>query len=282
MTNRREPGPNRMHIIVMSADGQTRRLSLSGGIFWIFSLFVLIILAALFLSIHFLINAHLENRRLADALAGTNRIAEIREYSKTVDQATEEAKRILEILDRAILAADNSGNNDASMIGVPDETEDAPPSDLANDQNDETTENQEPLSALDNAWAQFHARMTIPQGQAQPLDTDEFKLSSNGNVSFLLQQKNNPGQRVRGRTAIVFAVSDASGNISLIAAPPFDLNKPETGWENGSKYNIIASKVVNAKIDIPQGGKVLNAEVLAWDEETKELVFRKKIKIEER
>jgi hypothetical protein len=68
----------------------------------------------------------------------------------------------------------------------------------------------------------------------------------------------------------------------LASAPEIDLSQPGQGWEKGAKYNIIASKVVRAKMNIPEGGRVLNAEVLAWEEDTKELIFLKRIKIEER
>jgi hypothetical protein len=133
-------------------------------------------------------------------------------------------------------------------------------------------------------WARFHSTLeSLPTANPPILDTEEFQISRSGEVSFVLKQNAGAGQRARGRAVVFVAVSDASGDISLLTAPAIDLADPDaSGWELGSKYNIIASKVVRGQIAIPEGGKVINAEVLAWEEDSKELVFRKKIKIEER
>jgi hypothetical protein len=273
-----------MHIIVMGADGQTRRLSFSIRTLWMLLFSLLLALAALAFAVHLYVGALLESQRLSAELENATRLSQLREYSKTVDMAPEEARRILELLDRAILMADNSEIDDA-LVGVPDDSPD-----LAGGQESVSEEGQEepapepegdPLEAL---WSRFHASLaSLPTTNPPILDTEEFQIALDGEVSFVLKQNAGAGQRARGRTVIFLAVSDADGNLSLMTAPEIDLADPDaSGWELGSKYNIIASKVVRGKIEIPEGGKVLNAEVLAWDEDSKELVFRKKIKIEGR
>jgi hypothetical protein len=283
MTNRRDAGP--MHIIVMGADGQTRRLSLSGGTLKILTFFLALALAALAVAVHLYVGARLDNQRLSAELESSERLSRLREYAKTVDMAPEEARLILELLDRAILMADNSEVAD-SMVGVPDDSPD--------DGESPAPEPVEPLaegppadpagSPVDALWARFHASLkSLPSTNPPVLDTEEFQISRNGEVGFVLKQNAGAGQRARGRTVTVVAVADKNGDLSILTAPEIDLANPDlSGWELGSKYNIIASKVVRGKIDIPEGGRVINAEVLAWEEDSKELVFRKKIKIEER
>lgn len=277
VANRREPGP--MHVIVMGADGQTRRLTFSGRTLWILLFFLLISLAALAFAIHLLVGAKLDNERLAIELDYASRSSQFRDYVKTVDMAPEEARRILELLDRAILMADNSEADDA-LVGVSDDTPD--PNEPESPQENEPSEPE--AAPLDALWARFHASLASLSTANPPiLDTEEFQISLDGEVSFVLKQNAQPGQRARGRTVIILAVADKDGNLSLMTAPEIDLGDPDaSGWELGSKYNIIASKVVRGQIALPEGGQVLNAEVLAWDEDSKELVFRKKIKIEGR
>jgi hypothetical protein len=271
-----------MHIIVMGADGQTRRISFSGSMMRILAVFLILSLGALAVAVHLWVGAYLENKRVNEDLEFFLKIGRMREYAKTVDMAPEEARRIIELLDLAIMMADNS-EVDGSLVGVPDDTPDPAAADPAPDPDPAAAE-QPPVPAatpLDAAWAQFHARLNLPTGPAV-LETEEFKLGLDGSMSFVLKQNAEPGQRVRGRTVIVAAVADRDGNVTLMSTPPIDLEKPEQGWELGSKYSIVASKVVRGKIDIPEGGQVLSAEVLAWDEDTRELIFRKKIKIEGR
>jgi hypothetical protein len=285
-----------MHIIVMGADGQTRRLSLSGTIFWIISVFMVLALVMLAFVVHLYVDTDLENRRLTEQITTNNRIASIREYTKTVDMAPEEAKRILALLDQAILTA-NYTETDGLLVGVPDNTDDQKEPEPAPELNPDPNPGPEPNSTapgpgtepaspapntLGQVWAQFHAGLTLPPANPQDLEVDNFKLSSRGDVTFLLRQNAEPGQRLRGRTIVVFAIAERNGVISLASAPAINLNQLEEGWTLGSKYNIVAAKVINNKLIIPEGGKILNAEVLAWDEDTKELVFRKKIEIEER
>ena len=270
-----------MHIIVMGADGQTRRLRMSGRTLWLLLFLLLASLGALAFTVHLYMGARIENGRLAMELEHAERLSQLKEYSKTVDMAPDEARRILELLDRAILTADNSEVED-SMGGVPDDTPDTeeppPPA-------DEAEAPAEPAAnPLDALWARFHASLaSLPTTHPPILDTEEFQISLDGDVSFVLKQNASPGQRARGRAVIFLAVADKDGELSMMTAPEIDLADPDaSGWELGSKYNIIASKVVSGKITIPEGGKVVNAEVLAWEEDSKELVFRKKIKIEER
>jgi hypothetical protein len=278
--NRRDQGP--MHIIVMGSDGQTRRLSISGGTLRIVLVFMLITLAALAFAVHLYVGARVENQRLAADFESGSRLSQIKEYTKTVEMAPEEARRILELLDRAILMADNS-EAENSLVGVPDETPDShddppepPPA--------EEVPSEAALPPLDALWQSFHSSLSaVPAISTDILDTEEFQIATDGTVSFVLKQNGPSGQRARGRAVTFVAVSDKAGRLSLLTAPEIDLADPDaSAWELGSKYNIIASKVVRGKIEVPEGGKVLNAEVLAWDEDSKELVFRKKIKIEGR
>jgi hypothetical protein len=267
-----------MHIIVMGADGQTRRLRMSGRMAWFLFFFLFLSLGALAVAVHLYVGSYLEAKRLREDIDFFLRIAQMREYAKTVDMAPEEARRIIELLDLAIMMADNSVVDD-SLVGVPDDTPDA--SESQSDPAAADPPDAQAANPLDAAWARFHSRLKFPSGPPV-LDTDEFKLALDGTVSFVLKQNAEPGQRVRGRTLIVVAVADKDGNVTLMSTPEIDLENPDQGWELGSKYNIIASKVVRGKIAIPEGGRVLNAEVLAWDEDTRELIFRKKIKIEGR
>jgi hypothetical protein len=117
--------------------------------------------------------------------------------------------------------------------------------------------------------------------QMASLDIDDFEVSSGGQVTFLLRQNGAPGQREKGRTMVVLAIADAAGAIRLVSAPETDLARPEQGWEMGSKYNIVASKLMRAKAPVPAGYRILSAEIVAWEEDSKELVFRKKIIIED-
>jgi hypothetical protein len=273
-----------MHIIVMGADGQTRRLSFSLRTLKMLFVFLLLSLAGLAFVIHLYIGARLEGDKLAMELESATRISELKKYKSAVDMAPEEARKILELLDRAILLADNS-EIDNALVGVTDDTPDGSESGEAQEpQPSGDAAAEQAASPLDALWADFHASLaSIPSASPPILDTEEFQIALNGDVSFVLKQNAGAGQRARGRTVIFLAVADKDGSLTLKTAPEIDLADPDaSGWELGSKYNIIASKVVRGNIEIPEGGKVINAEVLAWDEDSKELVFRKKIKIEGR
>jgi hypothetical protein len=204
------------------------------------------------------------------------------DYVRSVASAPEEARLVLELLDRAVLMAD-ADSDDLELVGVPDDEEEpAVPSETNESATGETGEPRPAPSPQDAAWAAFHALLPAVPSPA-PVDVDEFKLSVNGQFSFMLLQNDAPGQRVRGRSVTVFAVAGPDDeSVTLIASPEMDLTELEQGWEVGSRYNIIASKVVRGQIAVPEGSQVLSAEVLAWDEDDKSLIFRKKIKIEGR
>jgi hypothetical protein len=276
--------------MVLSADGQTRRLSFSPIFFWILGfLFVFIIAALAYLS-HQFVNLTLERDSLKASLNNVIKYNEKRDYNQAVAMAPEEASRILEILDRAIVMSEADAD-EVGLIGVPEPvledpqvagTDPIPTDEVKPIEEIPTSEGQVLTSDhLQEAWQSWHQASGSIKTPAN-LDIDDFEVSSSGQVTFLLRQNGEPGQRVKGRVLVVLAVSDDQGNISLVSAPEIDLTKPDQGWELGSKYNIIAAKLVRAQASFPQGAKILNAEVTSWDEETKELVFRKKILIEDK
>ena len=57
-----------MHIIVMGADGQTRRLSFSLRTLWMLLVFLFLSLGALAFAVHLYIGAKLDNQRIAAEL----------------------------------------------------------------------------------------------------------------------------------------------------------------------------------------------------------------------
>ncbi|MDR2387439.1 MAG: hypothetical protein LBE80_07650 [Deltaproteobacteria bacterium] len=298
---RRDQGPKRLHILVLSADGQTRRLSFSPSFFWILGILSILVLGALAFLTHQFFELTLERDSLDSKLHNVTKYNQLRTYKETVSMAPEEARRILEILDRAIVMSE-SDDSEVGLIGVPEPsppvTENPDDQTAAANQNVATEEplpsQETPVTAppakentpvnsddsLQAAWQAWHTatgEVTDPNS----LDISDFEVSPKGSVTFFIRQDGEPGQRVKGRVLVVLAISEANGKISLVSAPPTDLTKPEQGWELGSKYNIIASKLVRAQANIPDGAKIVNAEVSSWEEETKELVFRKKILIED-
>jgi hypothetical protein len=265
----------------------------------------LLILGALAYLTHQFVDVTLERDSLGAKLANVTRFNEIRSYKETVEMAPEEARRILEILDKAIVMSDSE--DEVGLIGVPEPTQEenptdpnapadteagpvasnegaptdtpeAPPADATASESPEAQASS--VDPLQEAWRVWHeASGTIANPAV--LDIDAFEVSPSGNVTFLLKQNDKPGLRVKGRVLVVLALSDAEGKISLVSAPTIDLTKPEQAWELGSKYNIVASKIVRVQASIPTDSKIINAEVASWDEETKRLVFRKKILIED-
>jgi hypothetical protein len=127
-------------------------------------------------------------------------------------------------------------------------------------------------------WAAFQSR--LPGVTAEGiLDVDDFRVTPAGNYSYQLKNVASEGGRLRGRAIAVFAVADASGAVSLVPDPVIDLAVPSQGYDRGGKYNIISSKEYRGAVKVPQGGQILSARVLAWDEATRELVFQKRIVI---
>jgi hypothetical protein len=266
-------------------------------------LFAFIIAALAYLA-HQFVDLTLERDYLNTKLENVVKFNELRQYKETVAMAPEEARRILEILDRAIVMSETD-EGEIGLVGVPEpptpesseieaettevaeatdaaltENGSAPPEEeaVATDQNGQVAETES--ESLQAAWAVWHERSGNVTNPVD-LDIEDFAVSGKGTVTFLLLQNGDPGLRVKGRTLVVLAISDPTGKISLVSAPPTDLNNPEQAWELGSKYNIVSSKLVRVQATIPNGSKILNAEVASWDEETKALVFRKKMKIED-
>ncbi|MDR1081849.1 MAG: hypothetical protein LBQ79_13035 [Deltaproteobacteria bacterium] len=136
-----------------------------------------------------------------------------------------------------------------------------------------------PAGPEEVAWTMLHNRLTMPPGPVV-LDVDEFRFSPDGSYTYYLKRAEGPGERVKGRAVTVFAVADRGGNVKLVPDPELDLRNPSQGWDLGGRYNMMASKVYKGRISIPSGGEVRSAEILAWDEETKELIFLKRVPLD--
>jgi hypothetical protein len=345
-TNRREPG-KRLHILVMNDGGSTRRLSVSVSFLWIMATLSILTLFSLGVLAWLVSSLLVEHKSLRNELAFLNAYSETKEYNKSLSSAPEDARLILERLDRAALSDEEegdelalpqavdsspaqgageskpgnllgegknpqggsgssqsaaagaaktegenlsgssgkdagSGNGPAPAAGESGSSEAGSGGDPASEGSGEGTASAGSqggeTSAEAAAWQTFHNRLSMPP-DPNILDVDEFRFSPRGSYTFYLQQIKSPGTRLKGRAITVFALEDKNGEVTLVSDPPIDLSKPFQGFEKGGKYNIVSSKVYKGNIRIPEGGKALSAEVLAWDEETRELVFLKKISL---
>jgi hypothetical protein len=315
--NRRDPG-KRLHVLVMNDGGSTRRLSISTSFLWILLVLVLVVLFSLGILAHMFSGYLVEFHTLKNEHDFMSRYYETRDYNRSLSVAPENAKLILERLDQAALSAE-SGDEDIALpkaadLNVPEaaaaekepagdgaaaEADPAAAENTLAERGEVTAQTPEtpddaPIGTADAedgpipaggpvaeeaAWETFHNRLVLPSGEPE-LDVDEFRFSPRGNYSFFLKQDARPGVRLKGRTVTVFALEDKDGEVTLVSDPAMDMTKPSQGYERGGRYNIIASKVYRGNVAIPEGGKALSAEVLAWDEETKELVFLKRISLE--
>jgi hypothetical protein len=134
------------------------------------------------------------------------------------------------------------------------------------------------LSPEAEAWGAFQNRLPkVPEEDV--LDVDDFRVTPGGSYSYYLKRIATEGTRLRGRAITIFAIADKEGTVTLVSDPKIDLGVPSQGYDLGGKYNIVSSKVYRGNVKVPQGGKILSAQVLAWDEANKELVFQKKIVI---
>jgi hypothetical protein len=284
--SKRENGPKRIFVMIMDHDGRTRRLSLSLGFFWLTGILAALVLSALGLFIHFFVTQNLENKNLIAINHYLELAKERKDYQKAVEVSEVEAQTILENLDMAVKMAESNAN-ETILTGVPDNS----PDDSAESKSSPSDSPQTPVSSDANfinefpsekaAWDAWHARLTPITGKEQ-VDADQFKLSVDGQLSYVLRQKSDPGQRVKGRSVVILAASDPKGRISLHSMPEIDLSYPQSGWELGAKFNIVASKIMSGPLVLPDDLKIVSAEVLTWDEDSKELNYRKKIKIEGR
>jgi hypothetical protein len=331
--NRLEPDKY-LHILIMSSDGQTRRMSLSISFLWIMGFLALVVVGALGLVTYLWVEAIHSRDFFADNLEYLSRQTELARYSQDVKSAPDQARRLLEELDLAVRSADSAENGEVVKGVADNEQTSAESRNPAGSQvlsavaqaETTVTDGQVPLgnttAVLENlsqnitseinvsasapgteatsttaanltapdaktpeseAWDAFWTFWPPPPSNADPqLDADDFKIASNGQISFILRQVEEPGLRARGRSVIICAVADNRGQVKLQASPEFDLKKPADGFSVGARYNIISSKVVRGQVTVPAGGRLLSVEVLAWDEDTRELVLRKKIKPEER
>jgi hypothetical protein len=131
------------------------------------------------------------------------------------------------------------------------------------------------------AWNDLWASWPPQPDDNDQLAVDDFKISLNGQFSFILKQAEEPGQRARGRSVAFFAVADARGQVKITPVPEFPAKDPKAGFAAGARYNIVSSKVVRGRVATPPGGAVLSVEIVAWDEDTRELVLRKRIRLGE-
>ncbi|MDR1396056.1 MAG: pentapeptide repeat-containing protein [Deltaproteobacteria bacterium] len=356
--SRREPD-RYFHVLIMTGDGQTRRLSLSVSFLWIMGSLALLVLGSLGLVAYLWVEAVHTRDSLSDRLEYVSRQTEMNRYNQDIKAAPDQARRLLEELDLAVRSADASENGEV-VKGVALDSAELPASaggaaanltaanaaagnltsvnltsvnltsvnltsanltsvnltsgnltsgnltsnapagnQTASEAAAGPAENLTvpaagnssaaippaaaagPKTPEEEAWAKFWASWPPVPPPSSLLDVDDFKVTGAGEISFILRQIEGPGQRARGRSVTVCAVADRSGQVKIVPAPDFNLAKPAEGYNVGSRYNILSSKVVRGKIAIPPGGKFLGAEVLAFDEDSRELVLRKKIVPEE-
>jgi hypothetical protein len=252
---------------------------------WAIIIILFIVVLALGIVSYLLSSLIIDYRFMKNELEYTTRYFEIREYNRYISTAPAEAQEILDKLDQAALAADsNSGEvplpTGVNLTGNTTESDPNNPNSATTTSETNSEGTTPTLSPEDLAWETFHRKLTLPS-QTPQLDVDEFKLNPNtGSYSYLLKQDGEPGVRLRGRSITVFAIALEDGTVSLVSDPKIDLQSPAQGYDRGSRYNIVASKVYQGRVEVPPNARILSVEVLAWEEDTKELVFLKKISTE--
>ncbi|MDR2459778.1 MAG: hypothetical protein LBE38_03195 [Deltaproteobacteria bacterium] len=316
-TDTRRPEGKNLHILVMSDQGATRRFSVSTSFLWVMVAVAILLFLAVAVLAYMVSSLLVDYRVLKNEYDFRNQYVERMEYNRTLETAPDDTRQILERLDQAVLSAvadddelalpqpmdtgipgANGTANEASTGENPTGDEEATNSNPAEDEGQAETDNLEGQSldppAADTqeqgeansqgtgseeaAWASLNA--LLPRTLPEPfLDVDEFRFTARGNYSYYLKQAAEPGTRLRGRAITVFSLQDQAGNVTLVSDPEIDLTKPSQGYERGGKFNIISSKVYRGDIDIPPGSKALSAEVLAWDETSHELIFRKRVSL---
>jgi hypothetical protein len=130
------------------------------------------------------------------------------------------------------------------------------------------------------AWGIFWKNWPQPPTGDSHLEVADFRLAEGGQFTFNLKVED-PGQRARGRSVAIFAVVDNRGRVTLAPVPEFPLKDSAAAFKAGARYNILSSKVVKGKVPIPQGGKILSVEIMAFDEDSSELVLRERINFED-
>ncbi|MDR2612761.1 MAG: hypothetical protein LBG06_08040 [Deltaproteobacteria bacterium] len=323
----REP-VKRLHVLVMTDGGSTRRFSLSTTFLWIIVSITLLVFLALGVLSYLASSLLVDNRRLQTRYDFEIRRLETQAYNRTIPDTGEAAGRILERLDQAALSARDdapdlpdpvpaapdggavsvdggggaaeagappppagsaqaapAGRNPAGQVTAGDGPDadpaqaEIPGAPAAGEDGDGVAAPPGAAGPEEEAWAALHKRLALPSG-VPVLDVDEFRFSPDGSFTYYLKKITEPGDRLRGRAITVFSVRDRGGKVALVSDPEIDLRNPSQGWDRGGRYNIIASKVYKGRIRIPQGGMALAAEVLAWEEDTKALVFLKRVPLE--
>lgn len=322
--NKRE-GANRLHVIVMTDRGSTRRFTFSTSFFWVMGFLSLLVLGTLFALAYKLSALVVDYESARLRLNAVDTYYETRDYNRAVSEAPREASIILDRLDQAALLAETVEDEPILPWGV--DTAGALPTtgtiidgtsqqaagqapaasdpqsgtavaeaegelgpedgDLAAgdpplgdpeeaDSAGEDAQPAQPSNPEAEAWATLQGR--LPKISASPILTvDEFRLTPAGSYSYYLKRLSSSGDRLRGRAITIFAVASKDGRVTLVPDPEIDLGVPSQGYDKGGKYNIISSKVYRGTIDVPAGGQILSAQVLAWDETTRELIFQEKI-----
>ncbi|MDR2141770.1 MAG: hypothetical protein LBR11_08290 [Deltaproteobacteria bacterium] len=325
--NRREPA-RFLHVLVMGADGQTRRLSLSISFLWLMGCFSLVVLGALGVVAYLWVEAARDRDSLGKKLDWLSRRGELASYQKEAQQAPVEARRLLEELNSAAQTADNGdevgGKGSAPPPNPEPSTETGAPGAQTNltatATNTTVTVNGsinlsaatnsslvepgpesrvelgpevdpaipssssavEPDSPEAKAWAAFWGSWPNPPGASSQLTVEDFKIAGGGQFTYVLKRLEGPAPRARGRSVSIFAVADSRGEVKLVGSPEFNLQDPLAGYQVGARYNIMSSKIMRGKIPVPRGGRLLSLEILAWDEDSRELVLRQRIKLGER
>ncbi|MDR1312765.1 MAG: hypothetical protein LBQ12_03490 [Deltaproteobacteria bacterium] len=324
----REPA-KRLHVLVMTDGGDTRRFSLSTTFLWIMASLALMVILALGVLSYLTSSLLVDNRSLKLGYDYELRRLETQAYNRSIPDSPEAAGRLLDRLDRAAMSAVDDDQDLPQAVpdvpGGPPEPQGVPSPPVrpdapaapdpaqaqgpaqaageaapaaaaqaaapapgasgagepasppaAGEDPAAASAQQAPAGPEEEAWTAFHNRLAVPAGPAI-LDVDEFRFSPDGSYSYYLKQAAGPGERLRGRAITVFAVADRDGKVRLASDPEMDLRNPSRGWDIGGRYNIIASKVYKGRARIPPGGSALSCEVLAWDEDSKDLIFMKRV-----
>jgi hypothetical protein len=356
----------------MGSDGQARPLSLSISFLWLVGCLIIAIVGSLGLVVYLWVEAVRARDSLVDRLEYLSRQSEMSKYQQDIKVAPDQARRLLEELDLAALAADTESvmnpalrpSAQSSLLASNAASNQAPTNATSSTANTSKVANENVTSASgnsdnvtiiggnsDNITGNNDKNVTIASGNNANLSNGQLTAQANSNqaglnpavlngssvnasanlsglvdpqnvskdptpktpeseawaalwakwpapgenvqlavenfernrdqFTFILKQTE-PGQRAKGRSAAIFAVADAKGQVKLASFPEFDLKDQAAGFKIGARYNIVASKVVRGKVTIPSGGKLLSVTIVAWDEDSQDLVFRRKIQLNDR
>jgi hypothetical protein len=302
--NRREPG-RYFHVLVLSSDGRTRRLNLSLTFLWLMGALAFVAFGALGLLAYLWVETLKTRDSLADRLEYLTRQTELAKYHNDLGVAPDQARRLLEELERvarlgdpsegpnnltnstvakgdpAALAASSPGSGPAKADPNQNLSNPGPPVEAkveGGSGGDNLGPETAPPSPESEAYSAMWASWPPPFTGRSRLAVDDFKLNG-AQFSFILKQVEESGQRERGRSSSIFAVANAAGQVKLYAIPDFPVKDPAAGFRVGARYNIVSSKVVRGRVPLPPGGKILSVLVVAWDEDSQKLVLTEKLRL---